>query len=176
MRAAQRSLNAQLAQGGSRLPEPTYLRPVTNAFSQYQPVTVAQQDVWYSPDEEQIRAFTTGQNIPATTTSSPMTPFDGSENLVEESQDWWSRESSALTFGMDNWVPGWNPAIPGREPDVRFGSNYAKVGQTSGAENSARPPQAMRFGAGAPPSTAKPEQHPNNSGYSAVRFPGEFNG
>ncbi|GLA93865.1 hypothetical protein AtubIFM57143_000717 [Aspergillus tubingensis] len=168
VRAAQRSLNVQLAQGATRLPEPTYLRPVTNAYNQFQPVPVAQQEVWYAPDEEQIRAFTTGQNIPATTTSSPVTPFDGPENLVEESQDWWSRESSAMTFGMDHWAPGWNPGMTGREPDMRFGNQYANVGQTSGAENSSRPTPTMRFGVGAPPGSANPEQHPGISGYSGV--------
>ncbi|PYH55920.1 putative C6 transcription factor (NirA) [Aspergillus niger CBS 101883] len=162
----QRSLNVQLAQGATRLPEPTYLRPVTNAYNQFQPVPVAQQEVWYGPDEEQIRAFTTGQNIPATTTSSPITPFDGPENLVEESQDWWSREPSAMTFGMDHWVPGWNPSISGRESDMRFGNHYANVGQTSGAENSSRPTPAMRFGA--PPGSANPGQHPDMPGYTGV--------
>ncbi|GLA36786.1 hypothetical protein AnigIFM63309_003221 [Aspergillus niger] len=166
VRAAQRSLNVQLAQGATRLPEPTYLRPVTNAYNQFQPVPVAQQEVWYGPDEEQIRAFTTGQNIPATTTSSPITPFDGPENLVEESQDWWSREPSAMTFGMDHWVPGWNPSISGRESDMRFGNHYANVGQTSGAENSSRPTPTMRFGA--PPGSANPGQHPDMPGYSGV--------
>ncbi|CAK43164.1 uncharacterized protein An18g02340, partial [Aspergillus niger] len=161
-----RSLNVQLAQGATRLPEPTYLRPVTNAYNQFQPVPVAQQEVWYGPDEEQIRAFTTGQNIPATTTSSPITPFDGPENLVEESQDWWSREPSAMTFGMDHWVPGWNPSISGRESDMRFGNHYANVGQTSGAENSSRPTPAMRFGA--PPGSANPGQHPDMPGYTGV--------
>ena len=30
--------------------------------------------------------------------------FGGVESLVEESQDWWLRDQSALALGFDNWV------------------------------------------------------------------------
>ncbi|PYH96308.1 nitrogen assimilation transcription factor nirA, partial [Aspergillus ellipticus CBS 707.79] len=183
-----RSLNAQLAHQGARLPEPTYLRPVNNAYNNFQPVPLAQHDIWYGPNEGQIRALSSGQTAPVTTASLPITGFDGPESLVEESQDWWSRESSALHFGMDEWVHGWNSGIPGRAPDMRYGSSCSSVGQTPGPENPSRPQpppppsappttQTMRFPVAVPPTTTtppKPEQHPDTPDYHAMGFPGDF--
>jgi hypothetical protein len=34
--------------------------------------------------------------------------YDGTENLVEESQDWWSRNANAYGIGMDGWSGTWN--------------------------------------------------------------------
>ncbi|PWY84941.1 hypothetical protein BO70DRAFT_289842 [Aspergillus heteromorphus CBS 117.55] len=192
MRAAERSLNAQLSQEGARLPEPTYLRPVNNAYSHFHPVPLSQHDIWYGPNEGHIRGLSNGQNAPVTTASTPITGFDGSESLVEESQDWWSRESSALHFGMDDWVQGWNSGIPGRAPDMRYAStpNYSTVGHTPGPENTSRAPlpppppppsQNMRYAVGVAvphppplPGTSKPEHPSGTPGYNTMGFPGDF--
>ncbi|KAI9765901.1 MAG: hypothetical protein M1840_007042 [Geoglossum simile] len=39
----------------------------------------------------------------STHSASPSALLGGIENLVQESQDWWLRDQSALAFGFDNW-------------------------------------------------------------------------
>ncbi|PYH83891.1 ATP-dependent DNA ligase [Aspergillus uvarum CBS 121591] len=153
MRAVQRSLNAQLAQEPARLPEPTYLRPVAHAYAPYRNIPISQADMWYN--DENIRAFSSAQdNSPATTTS-PANEYGGSENLVEESQDWWSRESHRFNFGMDNWVPDWNSSMSGRA-------------SAANPESAPNPPPPMRFAVGAPSGTSNPDQSPTTPGYNSM--------
>ncbi|PYH44556.1 putative C6 transcription factor (NirA) [Aspergillus saccharolyticus JOP 1030-1] len=170
MRAVQRSLNTQLAQETTRLPEPTYLRPVAHAYAPYRNVPLSQAEVWYNDDN--MRAFTTvPENSPATTTS-PANEYGGSENLVEESQDWWSRESHRFSFGMDNWVPDWNPGMANRASNANPSSSYPlNVGQTTAPESAPHPPQTPRFAAGAPgaPSgTTNADQPPTIPSFSSM--------
>ncbi|RAL13978.1 putative C6 transcription factor (NirA) [Aspergillus homomorphus CBS 101889] len=173
MRAVQRSLNAQLAQETTRFPEPTYLRPVAQAYAQYRNIPFTQGDMWYNNDN--MRAFSTGQdNSPATTTS-PANGYGGSENLVEESQDWWTRESQRLNFGMDNWVPEWTSGMPSRAQGVNPGSSYpSNIGQTSAPESAPSPPQTMRFAVGAPAGTSHSNQPPTIPGYSNLPTPEDY--
>lgn len=38
----------------------------------------------------------------------PMSAFNGmAENMIEENQDWWLRDQSALALGLENWGEGW---------------------------------------------------------------------
>uniref|UniRef100_A0A093Y6N2 Nitrogen assimilation transcription factor nirA n=1 Tax=Talaromyces marneffei PM1 TaxID=1077442 RepID=A0A093Y6N2_TALMA len=38
----------------------------------------------------------------------PMPVFNGmTENMLEENQDWWMRDQSALALGLENWGEGW---------------------------------------------------------------------
>lgn len=38
----------------------------------------------------------------------PMPVFNGlTENILEENQDWWMRDQSALALGLENWGEGW---------------------------------------------------------------------
>ncbi|KAF5015490.1 hypothetical protein F66182_13165, partial [Fusarium sp. NRRL 66182] len=53
----------------------------------------------------------------------PMPVFNGmTENMMEEKQDWWMRDQSALALGLENWGEGWagnqfvNLNIPARPP------------------------------------------------------------
>lgn len=53
----------------------------------------------------------------------PMPVFNGmTENMMEENQDWWMRDQSALALGLENWGEGWagnqfvNLNIPARPP------------------------------------------------------------
>jgi hypothetical protein len=48
-------------------------------------------------------------NSPAAVTGTPPMPvFNGlTDNLMEENQDWWMRDQSALALGLENWGEGW---------------------------------------------------------------------
>ncbi|KAJ6139626.1 hypothetical protein N7471_006112 [Penicillium samsonianum] len=47
----------------------------------------------------------------------PLLPIQTSENLVEESQDWWSRNANAYGIGMDGWSGTWN-TTPQNQPSI----------------------------------------------------------
>lgn len=50
-------------------------------------------------------------------TASPTAAFDGgTENLVEESQDWWSRNAATLGIGVETWGEGWGNSLAGSQP------------------------------------------------------------
>lgn len=74
-------------------------------------LTQAQQEAW--KNHQASRASTVGasgassSNDRSTRNTSPSVLFGGVDSLVEESQDWWLRDQSALALGFDNWVdPG----------------------------------------------------------------------
>jgi hypothetical protein len=48
-------------------------------------------------------------NSPAAVSGTPPMPvFNGiADNLIEESQDWWLQDQSALALGLENWGEGW---------------------------------------------------------------------
>ncbi|KAL2864698.1 putative C6 transcription factor (NirA) [Aspergillus lucknowensis] len=177
MRAAQRSLSAQLARTDTRQPEPTYLRPVSSAYSSApsgHPST--QEHQWYGPSEAQIRAFSATHNVSTTSTSSPMTTFDAPDSLVEESQDWWSRDVNSLNLGSEDWAQGWSNNLTGASPDWRYDNNIPNIPPTSGSEPNFRPPQSVRVPNGVPPNLVVPNQGPNvpDNNSSTMAFPGSF--
>ncbi|KAI7976576.1 hypothetical protein EIK77_009807 [Talaromyces pinophilus] len=72
-------------------------------------------------------------NSPAAVSGTPPMPvFNGiTENMVEENQDWWMRDQSALALGLENWGEGWAgnqfmnlnlPAPPPPTPHVSHSS------------------------------------------------------
>lgn len=84
---------AELSRGSNRL------RPSTT-------LTQAQQDAW---NAHQAARLQTSNNQSVSRSSSgkrstdPSVLFGGVESLVEESQDWWLKDQSALATGFDNW-------------------------------------------------------------------------
>lgn len=172
MQAAQRSLSAQFQQTDAPLPEPSYLRPAPKLYYPINTVPFTQNEGWYGDQESQIRTLNDKQNQSPTTNTSPMTGFDPSENLVEESQDWWSRNPTTLNLGIEDWE-GWHPnpgistgpAMQGTTPDLPFGANISTSGVNSGADP--RIPQQMGFPVAVPPNTNPP-------GYNEMLFPRNF--
>jgi hypothetical protein len=93
-------------------PEPTYLRPTSQVHYQMplassDPSTHPSANAWYDTSSAPIAP----QNTTPGSTASP-SGFGGTENLVEQSQDWWSRNSAALGLGMENWGGPWSPDMP----------------------------------------------------------------
>jgi len=91
-------------------PEPTYLRPMSQV--QYQMPSLASSsasahpspNAWYDTSGAPVAP----QNTTPGSTASSVSGF-GTGNLVEHSQDWWSREAAALGLGMENWGGPWSP-------------------------------------------------------------------
>ncbi|RDW62967.1 putative C6 transcription factor (NirA) [Aspergillus mulundensis] len=173
MRAAQRSFSAQLARNEAQQPEPTYLRPVTTSYGPASSGQLPSQEQWYSPNEAQMRAFTAVHNVSAAAAQSPLTTFDTPGNLVEESQDWWSRDINALQLGADDWTQGWNNGIPTTSSDWRYVNNIPNIPSTSAPNADYKPPQ--------PPSNmARPNQTPTTPGENLksngnnAMFPGNY--
>ncbi|KAL2821600.1 fungal-specific transcription factor domain-containing protein [Aspergillus granulosus] len=177
LRSAQRSFSAQLARTETRQPEPTYLRPVSSAYRPAASGALPAQEQWYNPNDTQMRAYSASHTVPPTTTSSPMTAFDASEHLVEESQDWWSRDVG-LNLGNEDWAQGWNNSLPNTSPDWRYESNIPSIPSTSGPDPSFRRPQSARILTGIPPNLAGSNQNqnaPRDSGPpNPMVFPGSF--
>ncbi|KAJ5783001.1 hypothetical protein N7457_004775 [Penicillium paradoxum] len=128
------SMSSQYAPAPSdfALPEPTYLRP--QMAYQFPPFTAAvpspsspHPNTWYDASGGQIPP----PNTTPTSNESPVSGYDGTENLVDESQDWWSRNASAYGIGMDNWNNTWNPS-PQNQPMVSYHqANLMPVSQPS---------------------------------------------
>ncbi|KAJ0425513.1 fungal-specific transcription factor domain-containing protein [Aspergillus carlsbadensis] len=178
MRSAQRSFSAQLARTETRQPEPTYLRPASSAYSSAASGTLSAHEQWYNPNEAQMRAYSASHNVSTTTTSSPMTTFDASENLVEESQDWWSRDVGSLNLGNEDWAQGWNNSLPSTSPDWRYDNSISNIPSTSRPESNFRPPQSARVLTGIPPNLAGSNHGPNvprdSSTPGTMVFPGNY--
>lgn len=165
MRTARHSISVQLQKPDSHfLPEPTYLRPVSHVYQPVQAVPLTQHDAWYNANEHQIPTMDAEQASPSTTNASSLNAFDGPTSLVEESQDWWSRNSGALGFGMANWDEGWGIGIPGPAPSHPL--------QTSGTGHAPppQPSQPMEFPVAVPhPDMLESEQ--NQIMYTNMGFP-----
>ena len=167
LQAVQRPSSAQVQQTDAPLPEPTYLRPSANMYFPINPVPLPQNDGWYGGQESQFRTLSDKQSSSG---SSSMTGFDPAENLVEESQDWWSRNPTTLNLGIENWE-GWSPnpgisgqPIQGTTPDLPYGNNM----QTASVNSSPDPrmQQTMGFPVGVP--------NTNPPGYNPMLFPRDF--
>lgn len=101
-----------------------------NSASVY--LTREQQEAWNR--HQANRNVSTSGNQPGDRSNNAAVLFGGVESLVEESQDWWLRDQSALALGFDNWGDGWNgldlPDIP--DSDINVGG-----GMDGGAVNGA---------------------------------------
>jgi hypothetical protein len=133
MRTAHSALAAQAQRPEFALPEPTYLRP--QVAYQFPPVATSpsspRPNTWYDGSVAQIPPQ--NQNGTPTSNASPVSGYDGTENLVEESQDWWSRNANAAyDMGMGNWNGAWNSPSPNPQPHIRY--------QNGGLISVAQPP------------------------------------
>ncbi|KAL5341558.1 nitrogen assimilation transcription factor nirA [Aspergillus crustosus] len=177
MRSAQRSFSAQLARNEARQPEPTYLRPISASYSATHPGQIPPQEQWYTSNEAQMRTFNLAHNTSTTSASSPMTVFDTSENLVEESQDWWSRDVHSLHLGPDDWPQNWN-GVAVTSPGWRFENTIPSI-PTTAPDTNFRPPHTPRVQNGVSSNMARTNQQPpiapgEDNTQSNIIFPGTF--
>lgn len=114
-------------------PEPTYLGPMSQV--QYQMPSLASSgpsahpspNAWYNTSGAPAAPHSTTPR----STASPVSGF-GTENLVEQSQDWWSRNAAALGLGMETWGGPWSPDIsnPNLQYENKHG-HFMSMGQHS---------------------------------------------
>lgn len=114
-------------------------------------LTQAQQDAWNQYQATRNASNNGGDagkgsaGAPSEATS-PALLFGGVESLVEESQDWWLKDQSALALGFDNWgETGWSGLgedVPGgvggggaAATSNGFGYSMGDVFSTAGYEN-----------------------------------------
>ena len=60
----------------------------------------------YSIPQEQVELWNqdrAARGVPRQPQTSPSVLFGGVDSLIEESQDWWLKDQSALAMGFDNW-------------------------------------------------------------------------
>ncbi|KAJ5563580.1 transcriptional regulator family: Fungal Specific TF [Penicillium sp. DV-2018c] len=82
-------------------PEPTYLRPqMAYQFPHLSGPSSSPPTTWYDTSGAQNQP----PNTSPAPVDSPASGYDRTENLVEESQDWWSRNA----IGLDQWHGNWN--------------------------------------------------------------------
>jgi hypothetical protein len=115
MQAAHHSLAPQAQRPEFAPPEPTYLRPSVTyrfpAMTVNAPSPSSSHQTWYNGIGTQMPP----QNTTPASTASPVSGYDGTDNLVEESQDWWSRNAAVYNgMGMDGWGGAWNSPGQGR--------------------------------------------------------------
>lgn len=106
---SQRSASVQFQRARFALPEPTYLQPMTHISHPFQATPISQQDVWYNttPEPEASR-MNAGQATQLPTGTSPISNLgDAGSSLVQESQNWWSKDHNAWVIGAENWG-GWS--------------------------------------------------------------------
>jgi hypothetical protein len=137
-----------------------------------QAIPLTQHDAWYN---DQVRPFNTGKDTPSATEASPLTGFDGSENLVEESHDWWSRDPNALlSMGAGNWEQRLNPSFTAPASNMRYDNTSLNTGQTPGADRTSGASQAYTYPVGVPANMTESGQGPSISGYNNTGLPGNF--
>ncbi|KAJ5832216.1 Transcription factor [Penicillium riverlandense] len=128
IRASHHTLNTPLERADLAAPEPTYLRPLPQVGYQFPALSASgpssaplgNPSAWYSAYIHPPNTTTT----PTTSTASPATVFDGgTENLVEESQDWWSRNAATLGIGVETWGEGWGNGLAGPQPPYTGNNN-----------------------------------------------------
>ena len=63
-----------------------------------------QQDRWNAHQAARVQSTANGAGNSGTATANAAVLFGGVDSLVEESQDWWLKDQSALALGFDNWI------------------------------------------------------------------------
>lgn len=181
MPAGHRSFSAQPQLPESSAPEPTYLSPTTQISYPLGPAPAPQQqqDLWNTAQETPCNA-SNSSNSPAPIGNTPPRPnFNGLGNLVEESQDWWLRDQSALALGLENWGEGWDAADAGTS--FTLGYEAADISAAAGHalrnDNMSDPSQqqmGMNLGISMPMAGSTGSTNPY--GYINSRPPGCGNG
>lgn len=123
-------------------PEPTYLRPMSSmnyamsAMASSGPSAPSPTPgPWYDTSGAGTgpapATQMATQHSPTELKASPVSGLDATENLVEESQDWWSRNAAVLGLGMEGWSGPWNPEVPSHPSHLQYGykSHLMQVGQ-----------------------------------------------
>ncbi|KAJ5246212.1 Transcription factor [Penicillium chermesinum] len=112
-------------------PDTSYLSPMPPLQAKYDMApamtasgpTPSTQPGWFHPPANQVMPQTT---MSPSSHGSPMSGFDGTDHLVEESQDWWNHNAAAgLEMGMNSWGgAGWI-SMPGMsaQSTVQFGGS-----------------------------------------------------
>lgn len=103
-------------------PEPAYAHPVPQVNYQVSPLATSgpsaapspvAQSVWYGQSGSQVGPT---QSALSPNSNSSVSGFDGTDHLVEESQDWWNRNAAVAlglgTPGVENWGVVWNTPVP----------------------------------------------------------------
>ncbi|EED23248.1 C6 transcription factor (NirA), putative [Talaromyces stipitatus ATCC 10500] len=107
----------------------THLHP-SHSMAYTQPNGIYQthqpQDIMTMNNQDISCNNSNSSNSPVAVSGTPPMPvFNGiTDNLIEESQDWWMRDQSALALGLENWGEGWagnqfmNLNIPAGSPST----------------------------------------------------------
>ena len=116
---------SDLNRGASKIRPSTYLTHLTQT----------QRDAWDRHQAARAGSNTrsTGGSANTSSNANAAILFGGVESLVEESQDWWLKDQSALALGFDNWVDAntdW--AGLGLGSTARMGDNAASGFSGSG--------------------------------------------
>lgn len=115
MRAPHSALTGQTQRPEFIPPEPTYLRPqIAYQFPIASSSSSPHPSTWYDGPDAHIPPH---NERPAS--ASPVSGYDGTENLVEESRDWWSRNAT-YGIGISNWSGAWNSVPPNPQPHIPF--------------------------------------------------------
>lgn len=85
-------------------------------------LTQAQQDAWNAHQAARLQAANNqriGGTASGNRSTDPARLFGGVESLIEESQDWWLKDQSALAVGFNNWDdPGGDRSVPPQDWSV----------------------------------------------------------
>ena len=98
--------DARRSSGGLSLP-PKTAQELARAASKNKPATQLskeQQDRWNAHQAARRQSTANGVGSSGTASANAAVLFGGVDSLVEESQDWWLKDQSALALGFDNWI------------------------------------------------------------------------
>jgi hypothetical protein len=104
------SEDARRSSGGLSLP-PQSASDLDRGVNKTRPsylthLTQAQRDAWDRHQAVRAGSYThsAGGSVNTSSNANAATLFGGVDSLVEESQDWWLKDQSALALGFDNWI------------------------------------------------------------------------
>lgn len=126
---------------------PEFSRPIQRVGSSTE-LTKAQQDAWNAHQASRLQVANNQPSRSAIRRTDPSVLFGGVASLVEESQEWWLKDQSALAMGFDNW------------------------GDPTAAGRPAAPPNWSMFGYGMPARNNEELNDGNNYGYGNNDFSG----
>ncbi|KAJ5152348.1 Transcription factor [Penicillium capsulatum] len=102
-------------------PEPTYLRPIS--YTAYPMPALASSSSTPQPPNPGVWYESSGITTQAST---PAAEFDQTENLVDEGQNWWTR-NAALGIGIDDWAGGWSPEMSTPSSQLQYESTVTPL-------------------------------------------------
>jgi hypothetical protein len=92
-----------------------------------------QTDVWGIVNDIPCNTSNSSNSPAPITNPSPMPIF--TDNLVEESQDWWLRVPNAMALGLDGWGEGWGIGTTATSIDLGYGTGTPSNSQLMKADN-----------------------------------------